>query len=97
MQKLKCIGGLANGKIIEVANYYREHDQIRVMATIEFNLPTFEEDLNAYREGRTPDYMVIPYHFYKVAELQFLDKTKLRFLIPVDETVKNALCFVLGA
>ena len=41
--------------------------------------------------------MVVPYHFYKIAELHFPDKTKLRFLIPVDETVKNAMCFVLGA
>ena len=97
MQKLKCIGGLANGKIQEIDNYYREHDQVPVMATIEFNLPTFEEDLNAYREGKIPDYMVVPYHFYKVAELHFPDKTKLRFLIPADETAKNALCFVLGA
>lgn len=97
MQKLKCIGGLANGKIQEIDDHYREHDQIRVIATIEFNLPTFEEDLKAYREGKIPESMIIPYHFYKVAELHFSDKTKLRFLIPVDETIKNALCFVLGA
>lgn len=97
MQKLKCIGGLANGKIIEVENHYREHDQVQVSATVEFNLPTFEEDLEAFRSGKTPDYITIPYHYYKVAELHFPDKTKLKFLIPVDETVKNALCFVLGA
>lgn len=97
MQKLKCIGGLANGKVQKIDDCYREHDTVRIMATIEFNLPTFEEDLNAYRKGKIPEYMVIPYHFYKVAELHFIDKTKLRFLIPVDETVKNALCFVLGA
>ena len=34
MQKLKCIGGLANGKIQEIDSCYREHDQVRVMATI---------------------------------------------------------------
>jgi len=97
MQKLKCIGGLANGKIQEIESHYREHDQVQVIATVEFDLPNFEEDLKAYREGKTPDRMTIFYHLYKVAELHFPDKTKLRFLIPVDETVKNALCFVLGA
>jgi hypothetical protein len=97
MQKLKCIGGLMNGKIQEIDDYYREHDQIPVIGTVEFNLPNFEEDLQAFRENRTPESMAIPYHYYKVAEFHFIDKTKLRFLIPIDKTVKNALCFVLGA
>lgn len=97
MQKLKCIGGLANGKIQEIESRYREHDQVQIIATVEFNLPSFEEDLEAFRQDKTPDYVTTPYHYYKIAELHFPDKTKLRFLIPIDETVKNALCFVLGA
>jgi hypothetical protein len=94
--RLKCIGGLCNVQIIEVDNYYREHDQIQVMGKIEFNLPSFEEDLEAFRNNKTPDYMATPYHYYKIATLHFPDKTKLNFLIPIDMKAKDALCFILG-
>jgi hypothetical protein len=95
--KLKCIGGLANGQIHEVESYYGEHDIVRVPAKVEFNLPSFEEDLKAFRENRVPDYMVNPFHLYKIATLYFPDKTKLNFLIPERMDYKDALCFLLGA
>lgn len=94
--KLKCIGGLANGQIEEVESYYREHDIVRVRAIVTFTIPSFEEDLKAFRENKTPDYMITPYHFYKIATLHFPDKTKLNFLIPDKMNAKDALCFVLG-
>lgn len=95
--KLKCIGGLANGQIIEVESFYEEHDIVRVMAQVTFSIPSFEEDLVAFRENRVPNYMVTPYHYYKIATLHFPDKTKLNFLIPQNMNAKDALCFVLGA
>ena len=95
--KLKCIGGLANGQIVEVANYYREHDIIRVPAKVVFSIPSFEEDLKAFRENRTPEYLSVPYYFYKISTLHFPDKTKLNFLIPDRMIAQDALCFVLGA
>jgi hypothetical protein len=95
--KLKCIGGLANGRIEEVDNYLTEHDIVRIRAIVQFSIPSFEEDVAAFREGRPPDYLTIPYHFYKIATLHFPDKTKLNFLIPERMTAKDALCFVLGA
>lgn len=95
--KLKCIGGLANGRIEDVANYLGEHDIVRVRAIVQFSIPSFEEDLKAFREGRSPDYLTIPYHYYKIATLHFPDKTKLNFLIPEKMNAQDALCFVLGA
>lgn len=95
--KLKCIGGLANGQIEEIENHYGEHDIVRVRALVTFTIPSFEEDVKAFRENKTPDYMAVPYHFYKIATLHFPDKTKLNFLIPDKMNAKDALCFVLGA
>lgn len=95
--KLKCIGGLANGQIIDVESHYGEHDLVRVMAIVQFSIPSFEEDLKAFKESRVPDYMINHYHHYKIATLHFPDKTKLNFLIPENMTAKDALCFVLGA
>ncbi len=74
--KLKCIGGLANGQITEVENYHTEHDIVRVPAKVQFNIPSFEEDLKAFRENRTPDYMATPYHYYKIATLHFPSKNE---------------------
>lgn len=95
--KLKCIGGLANGRIEEIESHYGEHDIVRIRAIVQFSIPSFEEDLKAFRENRTPDYMNIPYHYYKISTLHFPDKTKLNFLIPEKMTAQDALCFVLGA
>jgi len=95
--KMKCIGGLANGQIVEVASYHTEHDVVRVRAKVVFTIPSFEEDLKAFRENRTPDYMNTPYHFYKIATLHFSNKMKLNFLIPEKMNAEDALCFVLGA
>lgn len=95
--KLKCIGGLANGQIVEVESYYREHDLVNVPAKITFEIDNFEEDLLAFRENRVPESMSNPYYFYKVAVFHFEHKEQLKFLIPVDMSIKNALCFVLGA
>lgn len=95
--KLKCIGGLANGRIVEVESYHSEHDIVKVRAEVTFSIPSFEEDLKAFRENRTPDYMINHYYYYKIATLHFPDKTKLNFLIPEKMNAQDALCFVLGA
>lgn len=95
--KLKCIGGLANGKIIEIDNCYGEHDLIRVQATIEFSIIDFEESLQAFRENRTPESMATRYHIYKIAVLHFSKHERIKFLIPETMKVQDVLCFVLGA
>lgn len=89
--KMKCIGGLANGEIIEVESYLREDDLVRVRAKVEFYVIDF---LNA---NKMPDVAEEPFYYYKVATLHFLNKTKLNFLIPEKMNAEDTLCFVLGA
>lgn len=95
--KLKCIGGLANGQIIDVESYLKEHDLVKVQALVTFSISSFEKDLKAFIENRVPESMINHYHIYKIVTLHFPDKTKLNFLIPSDMDTKNTLCFVLGA
>jgi hypothetical protein len=94
--KLKCIGGTCDGKIQDIADHFREHDQVQIKGKIEFNLPSFEEDLQAFREGRTPDYMCVPYHYYKLAYIHFSKTSTLKFLIPMNWTSEDAIRHILG-
>lgn len=95
--KMKCIGGLANGRVIEVESYYGEHDIVRVNSTIDFKIDNFEESLLAFREGRTPESMVVPYLYYKIATIYTSKHHKLNFLIPEKWSTEEALQYQLGA
>lgn len=92
--KLKCIGGPCDGKVQDIANYYREHDQIQIMGTIEFDLSSFEEDLQAYREGKLPD--CILYHYYKIVYVYFSKTSTLKFLTPMNWTREDAIRHAMG-
>jgi hypothetical protein len=95
--KLKCIGGNSNGKIVDVADYYREHDQIQVYCTVEFKIIEFEEELKAYREGKLPEAMINPVDFYKIAYFYFSKHSVVKFLIPMHWKVEDAIRHMLGA
>lgn len=95
--KLKCIGGNSNGKIVEVADYYREHDQVPVYCTVEFKIVDFEEELNTFRQGKTPDNMTNPIDFYKIAYFYFSKHSIVKFLIPMHWKNEDAVRYALGA
>lgn len=94
--KLKCIGGAMNGTVQDVANYYGEHDIVQIAAKTEFKLASFEEDLAAYRENRVPNNIIDPYHIYKIAKLEMPHNTAVRFLIPENWRIEDALYFAFG-
>lgn len=95
---LKCIGGLCDGQFAHVDDYYGYGDQVGVPMKVEFNLPTFEEDLQAFRENRTPEYMINPFEYYKIEEFYFGDNKrhdKIKFLIPLHWKIKDAMLHLL--
>lgn len=95
--KLKCIGGMANGKIIDVESHYRENDIVRVDATVEFKIIDFDIAINAFREGRMPESITVPFYSYKISSIHFNKERKVLFLIPAKWSNEEAVCYVLGA
>lgn len=98
---LKCIGGLANGQVVNVPSAeLREHDEVRVPAKITFDLSTFEEDLVAFKENRPPESVLDPYHYYLIGCLSWIDarkvKRKLFYLYPSTWDKFEALAFIIG-
>lgn len=94
--KVKCIGGKADGDIIDVEDArYRENDLIQVMAKIEFSIVDFDSDVQAFREGRTPQSMTVPYHYYILKCFHWMDenkfKNKLYYLIPQNWNTWDAI------
>jgi hypothetical protein len=96
--KLKCIGGPCDGDFHSVDNNFRSGDLTRVPAKIEFNIGSFEEELTAFREGRTPKNFSIPYYMYKLSTLHFSDRGNdiLKFLIPVEWSDREAVIYQFG-
>ena len=97
--KMKCIGGLSNGQIIDVDHgQYREHDQIRVPVNVTYEVLTFQQDLQKLMDDTA---LLNPYDYYKVCCFSWQDKSKaerkLFFLCPIGWTQFEALASVIGA
>jgi hypothetical protein len=89
--KLKCIGGECDGQIQYVDDRQVFGDQVQVSKPIKFpiNLDNdFQESLSAFRQGRTPDSMVIKYHMYRICAIYGTsiqgDKLTLKYLCPCN-------------
>jgi len=88
MKNLKCVGGICDGVIWQVEDYNKIHDYIKVRdpEPLKFEVSNFEEDLKAYREGRTPESMTTKYHLYKICAIHGTskqgDKLTLEYLCP---------------
>lgn len=93
--KLKCIGGMRHNQSREIEDHYRVGDQVSINGKITFDISNFEEDLKAFRENRTPKYMTVPYHLYKIETIHFSKERFIKFLIPVDWKVEQALSILL--
>lgn len=93
---LKCIGGAKNGFIHKADNYYQEHDIVPIYGTVEFKLIDFENEVKAFRENRVPDNMINYIHRYKVAAIILKGNQQLKFLIPENWRIEDALNFILG-
>jgi hypothetical protein len=88
---LKCIGGDCDGTIIYVDDNIRVGDLVKVYAKIEFKVDTFNEDLEAYRNGRTPDHAVQRYYLYRKAVFNFSKDDKFYFLVDQNMSDKEAI------
>lgn len=84
--KLKCIGGIADNQLIEVDDYHKIGDLVRVPAKITFAISSFEQDVEDFRYGRVPQSMSVPYYSYRICFIAgtFRDgrKQELKYLCP---------------
>lgn len=84
--KLKCIGGIADGQLVDVDEYLKTGDLIRVSAKVTFTISNFEQDLEDFRYGKSPESMTVPYYMYRICYIagSFRDgrKQKLEYLCP---------------
>lgn len=96
--RLKCIGGFCDGQSHSVDDNFRTGDLTRVPAQITFELNTFEEDLDAFREGRTSKNFSVPYYIYKLSTLHFANRPNdiLKFLIPAEWSDREAVIYQFG-
>jgi len=92
---MKCIGGMCDGQLADVHAGYRTHDYVRVPAKITFELNSFEEDLLAFKEGRTPEHFSIPYYEYKICVLSMSNPRRdLHYLCPVKWDEWEAIIYL---
>lgn len=97
--KMKCIGGLSNGQIVDVEHgYYREGDQVRVPVIRSYELTTFQEDLKSILDDTS---FVQLYDFYKVCVIHWSDESKFKrsiyYLCPIKWNKFEALACAIGA
>lgn len=97
--KMKCIGGLANGQIVEVEHgSYREGDQVRVPVKITREVVSFHVDLESIMNEVST---TIPYDYYKVCAIHWRDNTNYKrsifYLCPIKWDKFEALAYVIGA
>lgn len=95
--RLKCIGGMADGTIIEVHPSYRDDGElVKVPAKVEFEITAFSmEDVikNSIRS--------VPYHFYKIHSLHNCDKygnkSTIKYLVPEKWDYWEALIYLFNS
>lgn len=93
--KLKCIGGYADGKEIEVANSYRDNELVKVPAKLEYDVTKFNINI-AIKDS----IIVSPYHFYKIQSLHNINnghKTTIKYLIPEKWDYWEALIYLFNS
>jgi hypothetical protein len=94
--KLKCVGGNCDGDTVDVDSYLGLGDMVRARARIEFKVVDFEESLQAFRDGKTPESLSVPYHYYKIEEFNFYEGGKIKFLIPMHWEIEDAIRHLLS-
>ncbi len=88
--RMKCIGGLSNGRIMDLESHLCEENNIvRVVALID--IPVIDFDPN-----KIPEIVSTPYHYYKVCTVHSGKYTIIKFLIPSNWEPEQALAFALG-
>lgn len=91
--KLKCIGGLSDGEIIDDANARYVGDTVRVPLKRYYNIVNFLEELS-----KIPENISNPYAFYRVEEFNFKNPDyRLTFLIPINWTLPEAIKHLLAS
>lgn len=94
--KLKCVGGNCDGDTVDVDRYLGLGDIVRAPAKIEFKILDFEEELLAFREGRTPEGFATPYHMYKIEVIHCSKDNEIKFLIPMHWKIEDAIRHLLS-
>lgn len=97
--KMKCIGGLSNGQIVEVAHgAHREGDQVSVPVKRAYEITTFQEDLQSILDDTA---FAVPYDYYQVCAIHWVDESKLKrsvyYLCPIKWNKFEALAYAIGA
>ena len=96
--KMKCIGGLANGEIVEVEHgSSRVHDIIQVRAKVTFELESFHESIKKLMDTTA---LFVPYYHYRICVIQKENKgyrQKLFYLCPEKWDDFEALSYLIGA
>lgn len=97
--KMKCIGGLANGQIVDVNyRYRREGDQIRVPVYRAYEITTFQQDLQSILDDTGA---LTPYDYYQICAIHWEDESKFKrslfYLCPIKWDKFEALAYVIGA
>lgn len=98
--KLKCIGGLADGKMVDVPDDFKDYDYVRVPLTIEFTLSNFEEELVAFLKNETPKSVSMRYAIYKIHSLHNINnnhKSTIKFLVPEKWDYWESLLYLFTA
>lgn len=97
--KLKCIGGLFNNQYHQVQDNLKIGDAIRKIEEPKFEITSFEESLQAFRENRTPSSIVLKYHYYIIDHIKIADTSygivEIKFLRYEDKTFLEIFEFLL--
>lgn len=97
--KMKCVGGLSNGQIVEVEHgKHREGDQIRVPVKVSYELTSFQEDLKSIMNDTA---FAHPYDYYQICAIHWTDESKFKrsifYLSPIKWNKFEALAYAIGA
>lgn len=98
--KMKCVGGIADGQLVEFDIDYRVGDLVRVPAKITFAISSFEQDVEDFKYGRVPQSMSVPYYMYRVCKIAGTfrdgDKQELKYLCPQNWHEWEAILYQFG-
>lgn len=91
--KLKCVGGLCDGKIVDSRDAKYAGDSVRVALERCYNVVDFIEEFD-----KLPESISYLYTYYKIEKFYFKNPNyELTFLIPVDWTIPEAIQHLLAS
>lgn len=91
--KLKCVGGLYDGKIVDSRDAKYAGERVRISVKRRCDIINSIEEFN-----KLPESITYQYVFYKIEKFNFKNPDyELTFLIPVDWTMPEAIQHLLAS